>query len=70
MDQVATYFDMGGYGLFIWSCFAISALVLLALYISSRRRLKAVEQKLAVIEGRRQKQGGRRVSASTGESLP
>ncbi len=69
MDQVATFFDMGGYGLFIWPCFAISALVLLVLYFSSRQRLKIVEQELALIEGRRQKRNGRKVSAPAGESL-
>ena len=69
MDQVATYFDMGGYGLFIWPCFAISAFVLLVLYVLSRRRMKTVEQELAVMEGRREKRGGRRATASAGESL-
>lgn len=69
MDQVATFFDMGGYGLFIWPCFAISALALLMLYFFSRRRLTIVERELALIEGRRHKRGGRKATASAGESL-
>ncbi|MBO0332460.1 heme exporter protein CcmD [Sneathiella sp. CAU 1612] len=69
MDQVATYFDMGGYGLFIWPCFAVSAFVLLVLYLSSRRRLTIVEKELATLERRRQKQSGRNISSSTEESL-
>ncbi|WP_425501092.1 heme exporter protein CcmD [Sneathiella litorea] len=59
---------MGGYGLFIWPCFAISAFVLTALYLRSRQRLKVIEQKLAVIEGRRQKGSRRNTSAQARES--
>ncbi|WP_288904897.1 heme exporter protein CcmD [uncultured Sneathiella sp.] len=69
MDQVATYFDMGGYGLFIWPCFAVSVFVLLVLYLSSRRRLIILEKELATLERRRQKRSGRNISSSTEESL-
>jgi heme exporter protein CcmD len=61
VEQVTTFFDMGGYGLFVWPSFAISAVVLVALYVRSLYRLKLVERELAV-------QGGhhRRVGRDTG----
>ncbi|MFC4271991.1 heme exporter protein CcmD [Sneathiella chungangensis] len=67
---MATFFDMGGYGLFIWPCFVISAIVLLALYFLSRQRLKRVERELSVMEsrrGERRREGG--ISEPAGETM-
>jgi len=69
VDQIATFFDMGGYGLFVWPCFVLSALMLLALYLLSRLRLKEVERELAVVEGRRVSRRGQDKPASAGEGL-
>tara|TARA_R110000787_G_scaffold67341_3_gene150825 strand:+ start:23610 stop:23819 length:210 start_codon:yes stop_codon:yes gene_type:complete len=52
-EQITTFFDMGGYGAFIWPCFALSAIVLLAVYLMSSRKLKTVERELAVAESQR-----------------
>ncbi|MAZ03164.1 MAG: heme exporter protein CcmD [Sneathiella sp.] len=50
---------MGGYGAFIWSCFVLSAIVLLALYLLSSRKLKTVERELALAESQRSEKSGR-----------
>lgn len=37
------YFSMGGYGVYIWPCYGLSAALLLALLVSSIRSLKSTE---------------------------
>ena len=69
MDQVATFFSMGGYGPYIWPCFALSAVVLIALYLRSRQRLKAIERELAALEGRRGQRRARGMASPAEESL-
>ncbi|MGQ0662301.1 MAG: heme exporter protein CcmD [Pseudomonadota bacterium] len=50
MVAVAKFLDMGGYALFVWPSYAISALVLAALAIASWRSLRAREAELAASE--------------------
>ncbi len=40
------FLDMGGYGAFVWPSYAITALVLAAVFIFSRRLLKSREREL------------------------
>lgn len=40
------FFDMGGYGAFVWPSYIITALVLAAVFIFSRRLLKSREREL------------------------
>jgi heme exporter protein D len=45
-DSVSMYFQMGGYAAFVWSAYAIAALVLIGFALSSWRRLRAAERAL------------------------
>ena len=69
VEQVTTFFDMGGYSLFVWPSFAISALVLIALYFRSQYRLKSVERELNAVQNRHRRRAGRDVREQPGESL-
>lgn len=51
MNTVQTFLDMGGYGGFVWPAFAVTAVVLLALAISSLRSLRAHQRALARLQG-------------------
>ncbi len=47
MEQLQTFFAMGGYGAFVWPAYGASALVLGWLWVSSLRRLHGLERALA-----------------------
>jgi heme exporter protein D len=53
MDKVDTFFNMGGYAVFVWPSYAISAICLLFLYIWSQSKLKAIEKNLKAVEQER-----------------
>jgi heme exporter protein D len=40
---MSEYFAMGGYAAFIWPSYGVAALLLLALFLLSARRLRAAE---------------------------
>ena len=46
MNQLTIFFDMSGYGQFIWPAFAISAAVLAGVFIQSHRFLRRTEKEL------------------------
>ena len=46
MNQIQTFFAMGGYGAFVWPAFGATALILIWLLASSLRRLRALERQL------------------------
>ncbi len=50
MDSLSSFFDMGGYGAFIWPSFALSAVVLGIVFASSLRDLKTNRAALAALE--------------------
>lgn len=52
-----TFLHMGGYALYVWPCYIISAVTLVVLYLQSWRRLKVIERELSRAEAAR---GGRR----------
>ena len=47
MAQLETFFAMGGYGAFVWSAFAVTALVMGWMLIATVRRLRGLERKLS-----------------------
>ena len=57
MENLSDFFNMGGYGAYIWPAYGVSALVLLALLISSMIGLKADEKTLEMLQAQG---GGRR----------
>ena len=50
MDPLAEFFNMGGYGAFVWPAFVASGLVLIALLAASRQFAKAQERTFARLE--------------------
>jgi heme exporter protein D len=66
---MTAFFDMGGYALFVWPSFAISAVVLITLYVRSQYRLKSVERELAAAQNDRTRRAGRSAGELPGESL-
>ena len=47
MEQLETFFAMGGYGAFVWSAFAATALVMAWLLFATLHRLRRLERKLS-----------------------
>lgn len=52
MSGLAGFADMGGYGLYVWSSYAVAALVLGGLVMESVWRLRNRRAELARIEAR------------------
>jgi len=57
---VSEFFAMGGYGAFVWSSYAISAVILIALLVTSVRRLNKIERELVPLEAARLERRARR----------
>ena len=49
---MATFFDMGGYGGFVWPAYAIVAFVMVGLWIMSRRLQRTSSDELAALNPR------------------
>ncbi len=49
MDTFAGFIDMGGYAAFVWPSYAVTAVVMAGLLISSRRALRANEAALEAL---------------------
>jgi len=47
---MSAFFDMGGYAVYVWTCYALTAVVLAGLGVSSWRRLRGLEEDLAAFE--------------------
>lgn len=47
---MSEFFAMGGYGAFVWPCFAAVAVVMAALAVTTIRQLRASRATLASIE--------------------
>ena len=62
MDQIRTFFDMGGYAAFVWPSYALTLLVMLGFLVASLRDLRGRERRLRQLEaqrpGRRARGGG------------
>lgn len=50
MENISTFFAMGGYAEFIWPCFGLSALILTGLFWQSLRSLRRAEAELAELD--------------------
>ena len=50
MQTVSDYFAMGGYAGFVWTAYAVVAVVLAGLAIASRRSLRARRREIAALE--------------------
>jgi len=64
---MSEFLNMGGYGAYIWPAYGASALVLLALLVSSLSGLKADEKTLEALQAQG---GGRRRRRATPEAAP
>ena len=53
MEALAEFLSMGGYAVFVWPAFAVTAVVMVALFIESRRTLRADERTLEALQGER-----------------
>ena len=61
MEQLTSYLDMGGYAVYVWSSFGITAVVMIGLLVVSLRQARAREAELAAL--RAQPDGRRRRGA-------
>ncbi|HJN26262.1 MAG TPA: heme exporter protein CcmD [Rhodospirillales bacterium] len=50
MDAIMEFFNMGGYGAFIWPSYLVSALVMVVMLVVSLRLLRANQAMLKVLE--------------------
>jgi heme exporter protein D len=67
-DGLGGFFDMGGYGAFVWPAYALAAALLVWLLIHRIGRLKRRESELARLE--RERQAGRGAPAAPVPSSP
>jgi heme exporter protein D len=47
---MAKFFEMGGYAIYVWPAFAVAALVMIGLLVTSLRTLRAREAVLRQLE--------------------
>ena len=52
---MSEFFDMSGYGAFIWSAYAIAAIIMIGLVVVTLRNLRANETELSALEEQKQK---------------
>ncbi|MEE8560323.1 MAG: heme exporter protein CcmD [Alphaproteobacteria bacterium] len=64
MDSIRAYFEMGGYGIYVWPAFAVAAVVLVGLLFASLRSVRASEETLKKLRGA----GKRQAPADEGAS--
>ena len=50
METITTFFHMGGYGVYVWPCFVVTMVLLVALLLSSLRALRVQEAALRALE--------------------
>ena len=55
--NLADYFAMGGYAVFIWPSYGVAVLLLTAIFLLSARRLRAAERSLGTETGLDQSRG-------------
>tara|TARA_Y100000031_G_C8039571_1_gene301043 strand:- start:147 stop:329 length:183 start_codon:yes stop_codon:yes gene_type:complete len=49
MESLAAFFDMGGYGVYIWPGYALTAVVLVGMLVASIRFLRSNEARLQAL---------------------
>ena len=50
MENLSAFWDMGGYGHFVWPAYGVVAVVLVGLLVASRRALKTAEARLDALD--------------------
>lgn len=50
MNGAESFFAMGGYAAYVWPSLLVTALVMLVLFVASRRRLKEAQRRLDGLE--------------------
>jgi len=61
------FLDMGGYGVFVWPSYGVSAVILISLIVLSLRHLRKVERELKPLEADRKSRRRRKVP--TGDTV-
>ena len=49
MNNLAQFFDMGGYAVFVWPAYAVAAVALIGLLVQSLRDLRNREREVAAL---------------------
>ena len=47
IEQVQSFLAMGGYGTFVWPAYALTAVVIIGMLVTTLRRLRALQSELA-----------------------
>ena len=68
MDQIAKFFQMGGYAGFVWPAFGIALAVMAGFVVTSLRTLRAREATLRALEAAAPDRPRRRRAAGTSEA--
>ncbi len=63
MEAISDYLSMGGHAAFIWPAFAVAAVVMAALLLSSLRGLRARRAELEALQGTRAETSAAAVSS-------
>jgi heme exporter protein D len=50
VNALAGFFDMGGYGIYVWPAYALAAIVMIGLMVASLRTLHVREASLQALE--------------------
>ena len=61
MEEITNFLNMGGYAAFVWPALGLTAVILIAMAVTSTRQLRANEAALQTAEqsgGRRRRAGG------------
>ena len=53
MDRIVTFFAMGGYAVYVWPAFAVTAIVMIGLLIETLHTLHRRERELAELDAAR-----------------
>ncbi len=55
MDGIRAFFEMDGYGIYVWPAFAVTAIVLIGLLLASLRSLPDTHEILEDLQGERRR---------------
>lgn len=61
---MAEFFAMGGYGVYIWACYGLAAVVMIGLLVASLRTMRLNEATVAAIKGAKRPRPRTRDSAA------
>jgi heme exporter protein D len=53
MDKLTTFFDMGGYAVWVWSAYGVSVVALVGMVVLSLRSLRAREREFEMLKASR-----------------